>query len=77
MAWHLVQRFGLAPFVIDQVITVEFRRLPARMRAALRELTSALLVLGGSGGYLAEEAPEPWCREGVDAVVLSLDNKLE
>ncbi len=36
-----------------------------------------LEALGGSGGYLAEEAPEPWCREGVDAVVLSLDNKLE
>ena len=77
MGWHLVHELGLDPFVVDQAITVEFRRMPARMRSSLTALTPDLRALGGTAGYLNSEAPEPWCREGTDAVVLSLHNQLE
>jgi hypothetical protein len=75
-AANLVRR-GIDPFVIDQCVTVEFPGLSPLVAQDLREIAPQLARLGGTAGFLAEETPPPWDRPGVDAVLLSLHNRLE
>ena len=88
-AWHdegtwarLGQRLvehGFDPFVIDQSVTVEYQPGVSLRRADAQRLSSELEALGGTGGFLREEDPDPAWREdqSADAYVLSLHNVME
>lgn len=76
MGWHLVQR-GIDPFVIDQCVSVEFMPPREEVVRALDELAPALEQMGGTAGFLSQEAPPSWDQPGVDAVLVSLHNRLE
>jgi hypothetical protein len=78
MGWHFRDISGIDPFAIDQVMTVDFGE-PVREKQAdaLERYAPDLRIFGGTAGFLAEEAPEPWASEDVDAVILSLENEME
>lgn len=77
MGWHLRELSALDPFVIDQSSTVGFRKSGAAMARYLRRLAPTLSRLGGTAGFLVDEAPDQWCQPGVDGVLLSVRNDLE
>jgi len=66
---------GVAPFAIDQTLTVEW---DGHEREWLGPFTDDLRARGGSAGFLAAALPEPiaWLGDTADAYVLSLDNAL-
>lgn len=73
---------GIEPFVIDQTGTVLWPhsgRLDRRYRKRLvREYRNQLKEMGGTGGFLHNEAPELLTRfRGSDAYLLSIYNTLE
>jgi len=81
MTWvRLGQRLrelsGLDPFVIDQSVTVEYRRQRSPRRQDVKRYASELRELGGTGGFLREEDPDARWRKDLsaDAWLLSLDN---
>jgi hypothetical protein len=78
MGWHFRDISGIDPFAIDPVVTVDFGEPVLEMQAvALERYAQDLRILGGTAGFLADEAPEPWATEDVDAVILSLENAIE
>lgn len=78
MGWHLRDISGTEPFAIDQIVTVDFGEpVDEKQAVALERYAPDLRLLGGTAGFLAEEAPEAWAREDVDAVLISLDNEME
>ena len=77
MGWHLRHITHIEPFAIDQTVTVTLDPSAAPdERTAIAALAPLLEEFGRTAGFLTEEAPEPWCRDGVDAVLLSLDNEM-
>jgi hypothetical protein len=71
--------YGFDPFVIDQSVTVEYQPGVSPRRAAAQRFCIELEALGGTGGFLREEDPDPAWREdrSADAYVLSLHNVME
>jgi hypothetical protein len=68
----------IEPFAIDQTQTVEFGHPVPRAQASfMKSHASTLKSLGGTAGFLTEEAPSPWAMCGVDALLLSTDNHME
>lgn len=78
MGYHFVQLSGIEHFAIDQSITVNWDDNPERLRR-LGEFMPDLVKQGGTAGFLIEEAPSslPLQESGIDAVILSTQNKLE
>lgn len=70
---------GIGPFVIDQSVTVEYQPGSSPRMADVERFRAQLEALGGTGGFLREEDPEPrWqANRSADAYVLSLDNSME
>jgi hypothetical protein len=70
---------GIEPFVIDQSVTVEYRRGKSPRQGDLKRYRAELEALGGTAGFLREEDPEPRWRDDLsaDAYVLSLSNSME
>ena len=78
MGWHFRDLSGIDPFAIDQVVTVDFGEpIDEKQAVALERYTPDLRILGGTAGFLADEAPEAWATEDVDAVLISLQNEME
>jgi len=79
---RLGQRFrelsGIDPFVIDQSVTVEYRSGQSPRRNDVKRYRSELRELGGTGGFLRDEDPDPRWRNDLsaDAWLLSLDNSM-
>ncbi len=68
---------GVATFVIDQSVTIDFFGQNWWAQELLATLTETLAVHGGTAGILRTQAPPPldtW--PGVDAVIVSTDNAL-
>jgi hypothetical protein len=78
MGYHFVQLSGIEHFAIDQSITVNWDDNPERLRR-LSNFMPDLVRQGGTGGFLIEEAPSslPLQESGIDAVILSTQNKPE
>jgi hypothetical protein len=69
---------AIEAFAIDQTQTVEFGYpVAGRQVHFMKSQASELRSLGGTAGFLADEAPAHWLMCGVDALVLSVDNKME
>ena len=75
---RLRERSGIDPFVIDQSVTVEYRFARSPRRNDVKRFRRELGELGGTGGFLREEDPDPrWRRDrSADAWLLSLDNSM-
>src|SRR5207249_1473976 len=79
---RLGQRFrelsGIDPFVIDQSVTVEYRWRRSRRHDDVKRYSADLRALGGTGGFLREEDPDPHWRDDLsaDAWLLSHDNSM-
>ena len=79
---RLGQRFrelsSIDPFVIDQSVTVEYRWRRSPRRKDVKRYGAELRDLGGTGGFLREEDPDPRWRDdtSADAWLLSLDNSM-
>lgn len=69
---------GIDPFAIDQIQSVEFGHPAPKSEARfLHDHAEALRSLGGTAGFLADDAPDPRARDDVNAVLLSLENRME
>jgi hypothetical protein len=80
MGYHFCAKSGLDPFVIDQGPTVHFPGIPRRSAREqwLEQITPTLLTLGGTAGFLREEAPACFAVGPVnDAYIVSLENEME
>ena len=78
MGYQLRQISNIDPFVIDQTVTVNFLGKPLEQERMLQQHADLLATLGGTAGFLTDEAPAKFpSREGVDAVLLSQHNELE
>jgi hypothetical protein len=79
---RLGQRFrelsGIDPFVIDQSVTVEYRWRRSPRRNDVKRYRTELSELGGTGGFLRNEDPDPRWRDDMsaDAWLLSLHNSM-
>jgi hypothetical protein len=79
MGYHCTQS-GLEPFTIDQGSTARFPDVPRRPACErwLEEIRPTLIALGGTAGFLSEEAPPGFALiPGMDAHVVSVDNEME
>jgi len=81
MGYQFQVQSGIAPFAISQTRTVVFPRMPDVARASVERLVAAyaphLLSLGGTAGWLTEEAPHHLRSHFQDAFLLSVQNDLE
>jgi hypothetical protein len=80
MGYYFRTLSGLEPFVIDQGSTVRFPDQPRRPAREhwLEEIAPTSIVLGGTAGFLREEAPPGFAMvPGFDAYVVSRDNEME
>jgi hypothetical protein len=75
MAQHFQELSGIEPFALDQTTTIGGD--PDDAEAWLDMYWDELVRLGGTGGFLLEDAPDGWIQSWADAYVLSLANKLE
>src|SRR6266849_955490 len=78
MGYHFKELSSIDPFVIDQTLTVHLPGLAQYRQDWLEKITPQLTSLGGTAGFLREEAP--LClklEDGVDAWIASLDNEME
>jgi hypothetical protein len=78
MGYHFATMSGVDPFVIDQTVTVDF---PSAHRSwvpeSLATIADTLAEHGGTAGILSPQAPPPLCNwKGVDALIVSTDNKM-
>ncbi len=74
MGYRFTQLSGLAPFTIDQTVTV-FSTITQDM---WDRYTPTLAAYGGTAGFLLQEGPRCFAsRVGVDALILSTENALE
>jgi hypothetical protein len=78
MGCHFPALAGTDPFVIDQNVSVAFKgRSEPWVDDLLADLGETLAAHGGSAGILREQAPSPLdSRVGVDAVIVSTENRL-
>jgi hypothetical protein len=69
---------GIEPFTLDQLATVEFEpgRVPSHVAVWLELVRGPLERLGGTAGFLSDDAPDGWRQTWDDAVLLSLDNSM-
>jgi hypothetical protein len=75
MGWHFRRLSHFDHFAIDQCVTVAFGHNDA-FRERLREWSGPYLEsLGGTAGFLQDRRAR--VQTGVDAVILSLENRLE
>jgi hypothetical protein len=78
MGCHFPALSGVDPFVIDQTVSIDFTGQPtSRAQELVSALGETLNAFGGTAGILRDQAPPPlneW--SGVDAVIVSTDNKL-
>jgi hypothetical protein len=74
MAQHFWELSGIEPFALDQTTTIGGRRDDAEEWLDL--FWDDLVQLGGTGGFLLEDAPDGWNQNWADAFVLSLENRL-
>jgi hypothetical protein len=75
MGWHFRRLSHFDHFAIDQCVTVEFGH-DDDYRERLRECSEPYLeTLGGTAGFLQDRRAR--VQSGVDAVMLSLENRLE
>ena len=80
MGYYFREQSGLDPFVIDQGRTVLLPGMPRRpaLEQWLEEIAPTLLSMGGTAGFLSNEAPSCLAvAPGNDANVISLDNQME
>lgn len=74
MAQHFVELTGLVPFALDQTTTIH-----AEMKDTVRWLelfADELGAVGGTAGFLVEDAPPGWWQDWADAFLLSVENDL-
>ena len=78
MGCHFPALSGIDPFVIDQTVSIDFTgQSKPWTRELLATLGETLSSFGGTAGILRDQAPPPlndW--PGVDAVIVSTDNKI-
>jgi hypothetical protein len=79
MGYHFQQLSGIKHFVLDQSPTVRFLPRPRlQLDQWLNEHAVELTALGGTGGFLNEEAPSCFhVSESEDAFLVSLYNDME
>lgn len=78
MACHLRELTSIEPFCIDQTLTVDWEHCAGEGPRRAEPFRADLEKLGGTAGFLKEEAPPPFDQfAGVDAFVLSLFNVME
>ena len=78
MGYQFQRHSGINPFVIDQIRTVKFDNVPDYKDELVAEFEAELARLGGTAGFLAEEAQSIFGKDPVaDAYLLSLQNDLE
>lgn len=78
MGYQFRQFSGIDPFVIDQVMTIH----PSPFwRQLLNDCAPQVESLGGTAGFLTEEAPDAdkpcFTDTGTDAFLLSMQNEME
>src|SRR5215510_7209701 len=77
MGCHFPGLSGIDPFVIDQIVTVEFEHgVQPWIRELLGTLAGTLAACGGTAGILTGQAPTPLDCCPADAVVVSTENAL-
>lgn len=80
MGQHFVELSGITHFAIDQTVSVRFSNDSARAER-FAPFMSELSQLGGTAGFLTEEAPPIFLDsqfvDAVDAIILSTENALE
>jgi hypothetical protein len=74
MAQHFHYLTGIEPFCIDQTTTIHAQR--TEPEAWLERFGEELAALGGTAGFLLEDAPRGWQQRWADAFLLSLENDL-
>jgi hypothetical protein len=74
MAQHFRRLTGIEPFCIDQTVTIGGERTQADVW--LDRFADELSALGGTAGFLRQNAPSGWNQNWADAFLLSLDNDL-
>lgn len=77
MGYQFAQLSGLSPFTIDQTLTVEFSTAGSFGSHLVRQYGDELRRRNGTAGFLKEEGPDNLRNQPNDALLLSLDNKLE
>lgn len=78
MGYQFKQLSGIDPFVIDQTVTVNFSGQSPDPQSLSDELVAKLSTLGGTAGFLIDEAPNPYRdHPGTDAILVSTQNELE
>lgn len=78
MGYQFQRLSGIEPFAIDQTVTVNFPDSSPQKRRELEQFTPKLAALGGTAGFLRQEAPPSFkAFPGIDAFVLSTQNELE
>lgn len=78
MRVRFAERAGVDTFAIDQTPTVKFGRGDPDAMQWVETYRHEIEALGGSAGFLSEEAPPAWPpRDLADAYVVALDNELE
>lgn len=77
MGYRFRERAGVDPFAIDQVRTVAFPGLATPAHRALDLHAPRLVAMGGTAGWLTEEAPPDLRRDSEDAFLISVRNELE
>jgi hypothetical protein len=75
MGWLFMERTKVTPFAIDQTVGVDFTSQQTERWPALKWAASKLIERGGDAGYIWEEGL-PRLSAGIDAWVLSLDNRV-
>jgi hypothetical protein len=78
MGSQLQELSGVQPFAIDQVLGVRFDESRAPVAAAWTDaFTATLTAMGGTAGFLVEDAPSAWPYPHLaDAYLLSTENEL-
>ena len=78
MGYQFQRHSGFNPFVIDQIRTVIFDDGLENKDEYVEEIKDDLATLGGTAGFLAEEAlPIFGDNHVADAYLLSIQNELE
>lgn len=81
MGLRFLRATGITPFCIDQTVTIRLNA-PDRQSPIARRHRRVLERFGGTAGFLVRETgvartPVRWGNRGVDAVICSLQNRLE
>lgn len=77
MGYQFTQLSGLNPFAIDQTLTVEFSTADSFGSDLVRQHGDELRRRNRTAGFIKEEGPDNLRDRSSNALILSLDNKLE